>query len=137
MTCRVVMGADFSGKAGQYFCTGASRSSLPRSTNSIAAVAVKDLEMEARRNRVCSLTGNIVLEVGETESGGPFHLTVFDDGDGESRNMGGRHEPGDSGLDLSTFLGRERVLLGGAQIGENSAEQSENQHTCNRADRAA
>ena len=57
MTSRVVIVADFWGNAGQYFWTGASRSSWPRSTSSIAAVALRGLEIEAKRNRVCSVTG--------------------------------------------------------------------------------
>src|ERR1700722_4268139 len=57
ITWRVVIGHGFCGKAGQYFCTGASRSSLPRSHSSIAAVAVSDLEIEASRKSVCSLAG--------------------------------------------------------------------------------
>src|ERR1035437_643238 len=57
ITWRVVIGDCFCGKAGQYFCTGASRSSCPRSPSCIAAVAVSDLEMDARRKSVCSLAG--------------------------------------------------------------------------------
>src|ERR1700722_4695223 len=56
---RVVIGESFLGKAGQYFWTGASRSSWPRSHNCIAPVAVSGFEIDARRNRVCSLAGTL------------------------------------------------------------------------------
>src|SRR5665213_2487906 len=51
------MGHGFSGNAGQYFCTGESRSSLPCSQSSIAEVAVIDFEIEARRYSVCDVAG--------------------------------------------------------------------------------
>src|SRR5665213_1574815 len=51
------MGHGFSGNAGQYFCTGESRSSLPCSESSMAAVAVIDFEIEARRYSVCDVAG--------------------------------------------------------------------------------
>src|SRR5580704_6707768 len=54
---RVVMGHSFLGKAGQYFCTSTSRSSLPRSESSRIAVAVMGLETEPRRNRVEDVAG--------------------------------------------------------------------------------
>src|SRR6267154_6454556 len=54
---REVMGESFWGKAGQYFWTGASRSSLPRSQSWRMAVAVMGLEMEPRRKRVEEVTG--------------------------------------------------------------------------------
>src|SRR5450631_722947 len=57
MASRVVIGHGFCGKAGQYFWTGASRSSCPRSQSCMAAVAVSDLEMDARRKSVCSVAG--------------------------------------------------------------------------------
>src|ERR1700676_4398057 len=57
---RVVIGHGFCGNAGQYFCTGASRSSCPRSHSCMAAVAVSDLEMDARRKSVWSLAGALV-----------------------------------------------------------------------------
>src|SRR4051812_12796811 len=59
ITSRAVIVPDFWGKEGQYFCTGASRSNRPRSHNCIAAVAVRDLEIDARRNKVCSLAGTL------------------------------------------------------------------------------
>src|SRR5579862_7432918 len=51
------MGHGFCGNAGQYFCTGESRSSLPCSQSSMAAVAVNDFEIEARRYSVCDVAG--------------------------------------------------------------------------------
>src|SRR5215831_3449009 len=51
------MGHGFSGNAGQYFCTGESRSSLPLSQSAIAAVAVIGLEIEPRRYTVCDVAG--------------------------------------------------------------------------------
>src|SRR5271168_3941962 len=54
---RVVMGHSFFGKAAQYFCTGASRSSLPRSESCRMAVAVMGLETEARRKSVAEVAG--------------------------------------------------------------------------------
>src|SRR5580700_7579782 len=51
------MGHSFLGKAGQYFCTSTSRSSLPRSESSRIAVAVMGLETEPRRNRVEDVAG--------------------------------------------------------------------------------
>src|ERR1043166_5738244 len=47
----------FCGKAGQYFCTGASRSSLPCCQSCMAPTAVIGLETEARRYRVCEVAG--------------------------------------------------------------------------------
>ena len=44
-----VTGHCFSGKAGQYFCPGASRSRRPRSKSCITATAVIGFEMEPRR----------------------------------------------------------------------------------------
>src|ERR1039457_600416 len=57
MASRVVIGDGFCGKAGQYFWTEASRSSCPRSQSCMAAGAVSDLEMEARRKSVYSVAG--------------------------------------------------------------------------------
>src|SRR5579871_5610480 len=51
------MGQGFCGNDGQYLCTGASRSSCPRSHSWTAATAVRDLEMAPRRKRVCSVAG--------------------------------------------------------------------------------
>ena len=51
------MGRGFCGNAGQYFCTGESRSSLPCSQSSMAAVAVIDFEIEPRRYSVCDVAG--------------------------------------------------------------------------------
>src|SRR5271154_1623807 len=57
---RVVMGHSFFGKTGQYSCTGASRSSLPRSESCRMAVAVMGLETEARRKSVAEVAGTLV-----------------------------------------------------------------------------
>src|SRR5882762_7173283 len=54
---RDVIGHSFRGNAGQYFWTGASRSSLPRSQSCKVAVAVIGLEMEPRRKSVEEVTG--------------------------------------------------------------------------------
>src|SRR5271155_4661649 len=54
---REVMGHSFLGKAGQYFCTSASRSSFPRSESCRIAVAVIDLEIEPNRNSVEDVAG--------------------------------------------------------------------------------
>src|SRR5216683_2749075 len=54
---RDVIGHSFSGKAGQYFWTGASRSSLPRSQSCKTAVAVMGLEMDPSRKSVEEVTG--------------------------------------------------------------------------------
>src|ERR1700719_1601889 len=51
------MGHGFCGNAGQYFCTGESRCSLPWSQSSMAAVAVIDFEIEHRRYTVCDVAG--------------------------------------------------------------------------------
>src|SRR4029077_6545244 len=59
MTCRVVIGADFFGKDGQYFWIGLSSSSFPCSQSSIAPTAVNDFEIDASRNSVCSLAGTL------------------------------------------------------------------------------
>lgn len=48
-SCLLVIGQGFWGKAGQYFCTGASRSNFPRSQSRIAVVAVNDFEVDASR----------------------------------------------------------------------------------------
>ena len=54
---RVVIVHCLVGKAGQYFCTGASRSSLPAWYKVIAAVAVMGLAIDPVRNRVAVVTG--------------------------------------------------------------------------------
>src|SRR5580704_15378315 len=54
---REVMGHSFFGKAGQYFCTSASRSSFPRSESCRIAVAVMGLEMEPSRKSVEEVAG--------------------------------------------------------------------------------
>src|ERR1700676_5730944 len=54
---REVMGESFWGKAGQYFWTGASRLSLPRSKSCRMATAVIGLEMEPRRYSVEDVAG--------------------------------------------------------------------------------
>src|SRR5207248_11217106 len=51
------MGHGFCGNAGQYFCTGESRSSLPCSQSAMAAVAVIGFEIEPRRYSVCDVAG--------------------------------------------------------------------------------
>src|SRR5437868_1618186 len=51
------MGNGFCGNAGQYFCTGESKSSLPRSQSAMAAVAVIGFEIEPRRYSVCDVAG--------------------------------------------------------------------------------
>src|SRR5262245_3305463 len=51
------MGQGFCGNAGQYFCTGESRSSLPLSQSAIAAVAVIGFEIEPRRYSVRDVAG--------------------------------------------------------------------------------
>src|SRR5437879_3835182 len=51
------MGHGFSGNAGQYFRTGESKSSLPRSQSSMAAVAVIGFEIEPRRYSVSDVAG--------------------------------------------------------------------------------
>lgn len=50
-------GPFFLGKAGQYFCTSASRSSLPRSDSWRIAVAVMGLEIEPNRKSVKGVAG--------------------------------------------------------------------------------
>src|SRR6266852_194859 len=54
---REVMGESFWGKEGQYFCTGASRSSLPRSKSCRMATAVMGFEIEPRRYSVEEIAG--------------------------------------------------------------------------------
>src|SRR6266478_963404 len=54
---REVIGDSFRGNARQYFWTGASRSSLPRSQSCKMAVAVIGLEMEPRRKSVDEVAG--------------------------------------------------------------------------------
>src|SRR6266480_6083090 len=54
---RAVIGHSFCGNAGQYFWTGASRFSLPRSQSCKMAVAVIGLEMDPSRNNVDGVTG--------------------------------------------------------------------------------
>src|SRR5882724_5413110 len=54
---REVIGDSFWGKAGQYFWTGASRSSLPRSQSCKTAVEVMGLEMDPSRKSVEEVTG--------------------------------------------------------------------------------
>src|SRR5260370_42662960 len=54
---REVIGGSFCGNTGQYFCTGASRSSLPRSKSCRMATAVMDLEVEPRRYSVEEVAG--------------------------------------------------------------------------------
>ena len=51
------MGHGFWGNAGQYFWTGASRSSWPRSASTRAAVAVMGFEIEPRRYTVSAVAG--------------------------------------------------------------------------------
>src|SRR5258705_7008 len=51
------MGDSFWGKDGQYFWTGGSRSSLPRSQSRKTAVAVRDLEMDPSRKSVEEVAG--------------------------------------------------------------------------------
>src|SRR5439155_16805285 len=51
------MGHSFCGNSGQYFCTGASRSSLPRSQSCKTAVAEMGLEMEPKRKSVEEVAG--------------------------------------------------------------------------------
>src|SRR5581483_6544666 len=77
---RVVIGLDFSGKAGQYFWIGASSSSLPRSQSSIAPTAVRGFEIEASRYNVCSLAGTLFSRSAEPKplahSYSPFSTTA-------------------------------------------------------------
>src|SRR3954470_6838104 len=47
----------FTGKSGQYFCTGTSRSSFPCCQSCSAAIAVIGFETDARRKRVLEFTG--------------------------------------------------------------------------------
>src|SRR5437773_5531535 len=51
------MGHGFCGNAGQYFCTGESKSSLPCSQSAMVAVAVIGFEIEPRRYSVCDVAG--------------------------------------------------------------------------------
>src|SRR5580704_697741 len=82
ITCRVVIDARVWGKDGQYFWTGASRSSCPRSHSCMAAVAVSDLEIEARRKSVCSLAGELFSASArpkpEAHSYSPFSTTAME-----------------------------------------------------------
>src|ERR1700730_5882907 len=82
ITCRVLIGHGFCGNDGQYFCTGTSRSSFPRSQSCITAVAVSDLEMDASRNRGCPLAGALFSILASPKplphSYSPFSTTATD-----------------------------------------------------------
>ncbi len=54
---RVVIGHCFSGNGAQYFCTGASRSSLPESARVIAAAAEIGFAIEPVRINVSVVAG--------------------------------------------------------------------------------
>src|ERR1017187_2175379 len=74
------MGACFGGTAGQYFCTGASRSSLPCCQSSKAAVAVIGFEMDASRYSVWEVAGTEFSRSAEPKpavhSTAPFSTTA-------------------------------------------------------------
>src|SRR5262249_14334855 len=72
--------ASFCGKAGQYLCTGASGSSLPRSASCMAATAVIGFETEARRNSVADVAGTLFSRSAspnpEDQTGSPSSTTA-------------------------------------------------------------
>src|SRR6476661_11288259 len=80
MTCRVEIGVSFWGKAGQYFCTGASRSSFPLSYNCIAATAVSGFEIEASLYSVLDVAGTkfsrSAMPKPEDQTNCPFSTTA-------------------------------------------------------------
>ena len=51
------MGVSFAGSAGQYYCSGASRSSFPCCHSKSAAIAVIGFETEASSYSVCEVAG--------------------------------------------------------------------------------
>ena len=70
--------------------------------------------------------GDIVLEIGDAETGSPLVLAILHHGDGDSGNVGGTHELCDGGFNLCALVGREQGLLRGTDTGSTDRE-SENE----------
>jgi len=112
MTCRVEIGVSFWGKAGQYFCTGASRSSFPLSYNCIAATAVSGFEIEASLYSVLDVAGTkfsrSAMPKPEDQTNCPFSTTATE----TPRDVFRSHEFRDCRFDLGALLGRKLRVFG-------------------------
>ena len=106
------MGADFWGKRGQYFSTGASRSSSPPLAELHGGHGGQRFGNGAQTKQCVLAGGHIVFKISETKAGDPLQLTILYHGNGDTRHMGGPHELGDRRYNLRAPFGCKTVVLG-------------------------
>ncbi|MGA8440251.1 MAG: hypothetical protein WB762_13035 [Candidatus Sulfotelmatobacter sp.] len=77
----------------------------------MAAVAVRDLEIEVRRKKRVFAGRNVVLKLGEAKALGALVLSVFNHRQRQTGDMGRSYEFGNGGFDLCELVGRKFAIL--------------------------